>query len=478
MCTVWTHYQFVMLWDSGLSQVHEIRRQLRLLIRIRESYERRGRLAAFPTLFVLVPDDHRAQLWQAMALRLATERWLTHPLLGGALALNEASRRTTSAQGDSDNLVVPFPPAVMDAVNPWQADWRSFAQPQPQFLKDFLVAGAAIEQDSGRAISMPPKRMSHAPLQGLISTARRDADMRLARLMLRLDARSLRLLALLYVHPLLSTGQLAAALGVQLPSAERMLRRVRRLNLVQEQAWNGATRPALSEPGLLLLARCAHLPGGAWTTRANGDPPRVLRRYQRDVRSLARVPEHTEGVYSFFTSLLQACRTERAHGHDAALLWWETGSVCARAFHEHDGWQAIRPDGAGECRVEGRRFRFWLEWDRGTMGPRDLRAKFAAYARYVRSHEWRADGNTPLRALLVVTTSEEQVASIEQALGATLPAHLAFNVYIATSAALLAQGPLAPIWRLWRTAEPVRAAVPLRLASHGMRTYAMDIHAT
>ena len=99
--------------------------------------------------------------------------------------------------------------------------------------------------------------------------------------------------------------------------------------------------------------------------------------------------------------------------------------------------------------MEGRRFRFWLEWDRGTMGPRDLRAKFAAYARYVRSHEWRADGNTHLPAMLVVSTSEEQVVSIEQALGDTFPANLALNVYIATSAALLAQGPLAPIWRLW-----------------------------
>ncbi len=89
----WTIYRFVILWDSGLSRTYDVRRQLRLLLRIRDTYERQGRFAAFPALLVLAPDAHRATLWQAQALRLATEHWLTHPLLGGALALNETSEQ-------------------------------------------------------------------------------------------------------------------------------------------------------------------------------------------------------------------------------------------------------------------------------------------------------------------------------------------------------------------------------------------------
>ena len=178
--------------------------------------------------------------------------------------------------------------------------------------------------------------------------------------------------------------------------------------------------------------------------------PRTLWRYQREVRALARTPEHTAGVYSFFVALLQSCRAERAQGLDAALLWWEIGARCARAFHDAGAWQVIRPDGAGEWRVDGQRFRFWLEWDRGTMGPRDLSAKFTAYARYLQSGEWRVDGNEPLPALLIVTQSDEQMARLEQALKEALPTSFLPQVVLALTAELRAHGPLSAIWRRWR----------------------------
>jgi hypothetical protein len=292
----------------------------------------------------------------------------------------------------------------------------------------------------------------------------------MARLILRLDARSLRVLAALYLHPLLSTPQLAVVFGVQLTSAERMLRRLRRLDLVQMQACSGVQRCVLSDPGVRLLTRCAHLAGGAHAVQTSSYPPRVLRRYQREIRALARTPEHTEGVYSFFTALFQSCAQERARGHDATLLWWETGNVCARAFRDAGGWRTIRPDGAGEWRVEGKCFRFWLEWDRGTMGLRDLRAKFTAYARYVSSLDWRAEGSptTPLPVLLVITPSLEQEALVEQALRATFPPSVPFAVYLTTESSLLAhrQGPLAPIWRPFggRTTPLVQFSSPLTLS--------------
>ncbi len=242
-----------------------------------------------------------------------------------------------------------------------------------------------------------------------------------------------------------------------------MLRHVLRLSLIQTQVWGGSVQHvALSEHGVLLLARCAHLPGGAWAARTRGDPPRVLRRYQREVRSLARVPEHTAGVYSFFTSLLQACAGKRARGHDIALLWWESGSVCARAFHEVDGWHAIRPDGAGECRIEGQRFHFWLEWDRGTMGLRDLTAKFAAYARYIRSGEWRMDGNDSVPALLIVTNDVAQATRLVAALNSTIAPASGISIYITSSTALEALGPLARIWQRWLDDRATYAELHLR----------------
>ncbi len=41
-----------------------------------------------------------------------------------------------------------------------------------------------------------------------------------------------------------------------------------------------------------------------------------------------------------------------------------------------------------EYQVGEQRIRFWLEWDRATMGTRDLMAKFMTYAQYMASREW------------------------------------------------------------------------------------------
>ena len=55
----------------------------------------------------------------------------------------------------------------------------------------------------------------------------------------------------------------------------------------------------------------------------------------------------------------------------------------------------------GEYQVGEQRVRFWLEWDRATMGTRDLVTKFSTYAHYAASREWyREPRGLPL--LLVV----------------------------------------------------------------------------
>lgn len=418
-------YWLMILWDSGLSRAADVRRELQALLRIRDSHEGQGMLSTFPTLLVLAPDARRATLWQTQALRLATERWLTHPLHGGALALED------------NTPLLPLLPAVVDGMNPWQAVWRSFAQPATQTLSDILQAGGNVSAGSSAQWQMPCRKVNMCD------------GVELARLTLRLDARSLRMLTALYLHPLLSTRQFATVLGIQSISVERMLRRLRRLDLVQMRTWSGVRLGALSDRGVVLLGRCAHLPGGACVGLSSSHPPRALRRYQREVRALARTPEHTAGVYGFFTALLQSCAAERAQGHDAGLLWWETGAWCACAFHEAGGWHVIRPDGAGEWRVEHQRVRFWLEWDRGTMGLRDLCAKFAAYARYLQSGEWQVDRDEPLPELLIVTSDVAQETRVTAALNATLSSAPGLSICITAQAALAAHGPLARIWHRW-----------------------------
>src|SRR5215471_10929662 len=100
------------------------------------------------------------------------------------------------------------------------------------------------------------------------------------------------------------------------------------------------------------------------------------------------IAELTADIYGFFASLSQAASRERLQGRQHHLLWWETGSICERRYPDHDHWHNLRPDAMGEYQAGERPVRFWLEWDRTTIGTRDLVAKFQTYAQYVTSHAW------------------------------------------------------------------------------------------
>ena len=60
-----------------------------------------------------------------------------------------------------------------------------------------------------------------------------------------------------------------------------------------------------------------------------------------------------------------------------ALAEWRNAAACAHA--------RLRPDGYGVLRLGQRDYGFFLEFDRGNVRPAPLRAKFAAYHRYLAS---------------------------------------------------------------------------------------------
>jgi hypothetical protein len=88
----------------------------------------------------------------------------------------------------------------------------------------------------------------------------------------------------------------------------------------------------------------------------------------------------------------------------------------------------MRPDGYGLLRIGRREYGFFLEFDRGTVRPAPLRAKFAAYHRY-RISAAAARQYDGFPTILVVTAgpgSEERIARAVRAAdvgqGAPLPA--------------------------------------------------------
>lgn len=304
---------------------------------------------------------------------------------------------------------------------------------------------------------------------------------------LQVNQRHARVLDLLAAHPLLSRTDLAAVLNLDVRTVSRYLAHLERVGLAstcrvseradrnaatgrQRSVGGGDASYLLTQPGVYLLAASAGIPmrriasspiaredGMPHTTEGRGgrganDPGET---YMRDVRSCRRIAEHTRGVYTFFALLHRTLREDPAAengpwAHSAhSVIWWETGRPCMRHYRDQHGWHAIRPDGAAEVAIGNRRMRFWLEWDRSTMGVRDLRAKFAAYAEYVQSREWRSDGNFPLPYLLIVTSEVEQETRICEALHTCMSTPTALRIFISTALQLFAHGPLAAVWRPW-----------------------------
>jgi hypothetical protein len=85
----------------------------------------------------------------------------------------------------------------------------------------------------------------------------------------------------------------------------------------------------------------------------------------------------------------------------------ETGPACERRYRNHDHWHNLRHDVLAAYQAGEQWVRFWLEWDRATMGERDLGAKFKTYAHYVISRLWfREQAGLPLP--FMVTPGKEQ----------------------------------------------------------------------
>ncbi len=465
-------YELAVLYDGGLAEARDLRRALFQLIQCREALAEESRGRRLPPLLILTPDARRAVLWQALALQLTTERWLTHPLIGGAVAWVSGSGASSCDARDVSD--------VSEVI--WRDHtWRSLAQPTACNLVSLLTTTASLDLPNESALfervtSRASQRVQRSDNRRL---APRKAVHRAALGATEMAPRDLSVLQLLYAHPLLSAEELAAALDVEPASSERYLRHLREAGLVTQRqvvlsepalTLGGKTsaspsqqRYALTAQGFAVVTMSAQAPGWRRLLRAVDDAGAIAaqrfhlerdaryQRYHRDVESQARTPDHTAGVYGFFALLHRTARTACESGYSHTLAWWETGRACMRRYCEGAGWHAIWPDGAGEYRADGQRMRFWLEWDRGTMGRRDLIAKFAAYARYLRSREWRVDGNEPVPGLLIVTSDVAQEMRVTTALSVTFQYAPGLSVSITSRAALAAQGTLAPIWRRARS---------------------------
>lgn len=214
--------------------------------------------------------------------------------------------------------------------------------------------------------------------------------------------------------------------------------------LIESYETEVGERFALSGNGLRLLAAISHChvryliqrPGATESPLSRGDTL-----VPRGLPGLLKQVKHSAGVYGFFEALANL----------GCLHWWETGSICARFYQDQGEWHGIRPDAVAECQGEhhaqSHSWRFFLEWDRGTMHERDLRRKMSAYARYFSAREWSREHQIPPALLCVLPDAAQERALARIALASLGNCSVRVALYTTTRSLLIAPGLSAPIWR-------------------------------
>jgi predicted transcriptional regulator len=445
-------YSLFVLLDAEIADARWLKQRVGRLLCYRESTERWPVYQHFPPMLVLVSTSHRMELWQRCAMEAATALHVV-PLSGVVACVADSSQSAP--------------------VNPWRLAWRHLAthvscklqhllQPLPlealppglwdQQTTDTLQRNATSTHDTD-TLSSPTRKRSKIIVGNYMDRAKapykdptgdsHDEGKIIALLGLTLGKRHLDLLQVLFTSPLLHVREMAALLEREVSSIERYVRVLQRSGCLVSMMTDGGQRWRLSECGLRLIAATQHIGIQSIATQQESDGGASL--VQRGVDELIRHLEHTVGIYGFFASLSQAASEERLQGREHRLLWWETGAVCECRYRDHEHWHNLRPDAFAEYLAGEQRVSFWLEWDRGTMGSRDLAVKCRTYTQYVASREWFKQKAT-LPFLLIVTPERDQEMRFARVAATVMTNTLGFVIRTTTSKRLMEEGPLAPIW--------------------------------
>lgn len=459
-------YRFFLL-STPLTHPRLMRARLDRLLRWRESQERWQAYTQMPPILILTTTARQAEWWHEAAERVTHDLGVKRPL-GAVVSLIEKSQPQEAF-------------LTADSLCPlWQLPWKHLGterachlqeiflpQDDPGF-PDLFPQEARAPLRAGAPISLTAERkLPHRHLYRFAALAQRQhkkceakkGSQRNWRLLsLMLSPRQWEILALLLAHPLLDRADFCTHLRLARSSLRHLLPPLERAYLITNHATATGERFSLAENGLRLMAavfhcqvrHLVHRPGAEET--ATGKTEKIRDSLiQRGVPGFLKQIDHLAGVYGFGAMLTQI----------ECLRWWETGGLCAHLYQYQGNWHGIRPDMVAECRtLEGgegqeyqgivrreRSWRFFLEWDRGTMHERDLRRKLTSYALYYTSREWSREHRVPPALLFVVPDIGQEQLLTRLALIKLRDCPTRVTLYTTTRGLLATAGLAAAIWR-------------------------------
>ena len=206
--------------------------------------------------------------------------------------------------------------------------------------------------------------------------------------------------------PWLAPQHLGTMLGVKRSRLSQVTKRLTELGLLVDVAVDGDRRLALSDRGLVLLARRDRTSVGDARKRWSamlldaGAPLDWRNVAGTRTRQLLRNVEHTSAVHAFVAAL-----TRQARSRSREIVQLDPPRRASRYFR-HDGkLRSVHPDAFGIVRRGENSWPFFLEWERRAVRPATMASRVAPYLRYYASPRPTDDhGAQPL--VLVVFDDE------------------------------------------------------------------------
>ena len=266
------------------------------------------------------------------------------------------------------------------------AVWRTPSGPAPL---DLQTALAHTGPPRSWPLRRPPQRAA------LPDDLDPDADCLLPSRLKPVEKRAVDLVA---DWPWLAPAHLGALLGVKRTRLSQVTRRLAELDLLVDVDVDGQRRLALSDRGLVMLARRDRTSVGDARKRWSAallDPGAPLD--WRNVagtrtRQLLRNAEHTAAVHAFVAALARQARSRSRE-----IVQLDPPRRASRYFRHQGGLRSVHPDAFGIVRRGRDTWPFFLEWERRAVRPATMAARVAPYLRYYATPKPTDDhGSQPL----------------------------------------------------------------------------------
>ena len=269
-----------------------------------------------------------------------------------------------------------------------------------------------------------------------------------------LSAAEQRALDLIGDWPWLRIDHLADLLNCGQRRSRQVLNALTRRELVVSHRVAGRSRLALSDDGIVHIARRDRAAVGTARQRWSVEPQDSDRPFGwRNLvgarsRQLLRHLKHTEAVHQFVS---QVARQASERGHEFTQL--DPPHRASRYFHYEGVVRSIHPDAYFELMTSDGRQAFFLEYERRADRPSTMRDRLAPYLRYYSTRRPLEDHGLIPSVLVVFEDDPSADHFLALARAEISRCRVELPLFVSSQAAIDGSGRLSQVWRTVRSQE-------------------------